>query len=163
MKTLLSRHVTAYEKRRIIIGYRQGETRKELAARYGYSYQTVWWIIHRAEGEIRKEKKKVGTRLREAERQEIKALILKGVRNQQIQIVTGRSNQVISEIRKQLKVKTYRKVKCPRLTAQEKHRIIRLSEQGKSISEIARITGRSDGTVRRLIKQHQERQEGQTV
>ena len=89
--------------------------------------------------------------LKEAERQLIKEMLLKGARTRQIEITTGRSSAVISEIRRQLGIKAARPVRIRRVTAQERQAIIKMAGKGMTISEIARKANRSDTTVRKII------------
>ena len=98
--------------------------------------------------------------LKEAERQHIKEMLLKGARTRQIEIATGRSGAVISEIRRQLGVKAVRPVRIRRVTAQEKRAIIRMAEKGMSVTEISKRFNRSDTTVRKIITAAREAAEG---
>ena len=151
-------HVTAFEKEKMWLEYLSGKTIPSLVKKYGYSYQTVRniirWKIREKGTEIMKGP------LKEAERQHIKEMLLKGARTRQIEIATGRSSAVISEIRRQLGVKAVRPVRIRRVTAQEKRAIIRMAEKGMSVTEISKRFNRSDTTVRKIITAAREAAEG---
>ena len=142
-------HVTAFEKEKMWLEYLSGKTIPALVKKYGYSYQTTRNIIRRKIREKGTEMKKGP--LKEAERQHIKEMLLKGARTRQIEITTGRSSAVISEIRRQLGIKAARPVRIRRVTAQERQAIIKMAGKGMTISEIARKANRSDTTVRKII------------
>ena len=151
-------HVTAFEKEKMWLEYLSGKTIPSLAKKYGYSYQTTRNIIRRKIREKGTEMKKGP--LKEAERQHIKEMLLKGARTRQIEIATGRSSAVISEIRRQLGIKAARPVRIRRVTAQERQAIIRMAEKGMSVTEISKRFNRSDTTVRKIITAAREAAEG---
>lgn len=151
-------HVTAFEKEKMWLEYLSGKTIPVLVKKYGYSYQTTRNIICRKIREKGTEIMKGP--LKEAERQHIKEMLLKGARTRQIEIATGRSSAVISEIRRQLGVKAVRPVRIRRVTAQEKRAIIRMAEKGMSVTEISKRFNRSDTTVRKIITAAREAAEG---
>lgn len=151
-------HVTAFEKEKMWLEYLSGKTIPALVKKYQYSYQTTRNIICRKIREKGTEMKKGP--LKEAERQHIKEMLLKGARTRQIEIATGRSSAVISEIRRQLGVKAVRPVRIRRVTAQEKRAIIRMTEKGMSVTEISKRFNRSDTTVRKIITAAREAAEG---
>ena len=142
-------HVTAFEKEKIWLEYLGGKTIPVLVKKYGYSYQTVRNIIQKKASEKGINMQKGP--LKEAERQHIKEMLLNGARTRQIEIATGRSSAVISEIRRQLGIKAARPVRIRRVTAQERQAIIKMAGKGMAISEIARKANRSDTTVRKII------------
>lgn len=150
----VKQRVTPYEEKRIWIDFESGFSIAEIMRKNRWDYQTVWKTVEKKRKEVAEEM--AGEPVKEAERQHIKELILNGMKNKRIEQITGRSQAIIGEIRRELGAPAprggYKSV-----SPEEIREIIRLSDNAWSISAIADFTGRSRPTVTKIINREKER------